>query len=172
MEKILKLDGGPSEEYARLLGGRNLGREQIAASSVPFVVSKQASCTYSKALFATKNWDVFAPGNEKSMMEDVSFLYARILPEADRLLLGADSYARYWWAKYEWIQAREKRLVDDLQPICNTATTKFRTDVTMDDFRAAVDLEMHSPLAPFDAQKMLAKIGKGARRTGMLLEAA
>jgi hypothetical protein len=172
MQKILKLDGEPADEYAKLLGGRDLALAEIAASSSPFIAPKHASCTYSKALFATKNWDVFAPGNERSMMEDVCFMYARILPETERLLGNADSYARYWWAKYEWIQARETRLVKELQPICNSATRSARSDVTMDDFRAAVELEMSSPLAPFDVEAMRSKMGRRTRGGGLLLEAA
>ncbi|MBO9127937.1 MULTISPECIES: hypothetical protein [unclassified Rhizobium] len=172
MQKILKLDGAPADEYASLLGGRHLSLDEISASPSPFIVPKHASCTYSKALFATRNWDVFAPGNERSMMDDVSFMYARILPEADTLLTGADAYARYWWAKYEWIQARETRLVKALQPICNSATRKFRTDVTMEDFRAAVELEMSSPLAPFDADRMMSKLRRSVRPTSDIRAAA
>lgn len=172
MEKILKLPGAPSEEYARLLGGRDLAVEEIAASPAPFIVPKHASCTYNKAAFATMNWDVFGPGNEKSMMEDVTFVYGRILPEADRLLGSADAYARYWWAKYEWLQARETRLVKELRPICNAVTSSYRTDVTIADFRAALDLEMNSPLSPFDGEKMAAKLGKRSQPAGLLSEAA
>lgn len=172
MQKILKLEGEPSEEYARLLGGRELDLSQISASPSPFIVPRHASCTYSKALFATRNWDVFAPGNEKGMMQDVSFIYARILPGMDVLLGNADSYARYWWAKYEWIQARETRLVSDLQPICNSATRSFRADVTVEEFRAAVEREMSIPLAPFDADTMRSKIGRGAKGVAVLPEAA
>lgn len=172
MKKILGLPGAPSDEYARLLGGRDLDLDRIASAEVPFVVPKYASCTFSKALFATNNWDVFGPGREQTMMKDVTFMYARILPEVEPLLGSADAYARYWWAKYEWIQARETRLVKELKPICNSATRGFRTDVTMDDFRTALELEMNSPLAPFDEARMMARMGRASRVAEALPQAA
>lgn len=154
MQKILKLDGEPAEEYARILRGRDLTEEQIATSGAPFIVSKGGSCTYNKALFATRNWDVFRPGNEEAMMEDVSFVYAKIRPEAGKFLEDASMEQRYWWAKYPWIQDRETRLVDELKPICNKVTNDFRSDVTVGMFIEAVNRELSAPLETFSLEAM------------------
>lgn len=170
MKKILKLPGSPAEEYAALLGGRDLTIDQIARSGAPFIAQKSASCTFNKVVFASQNWDVFKPGNEEGMMSDVSFVYGRILPEAGDLLGNAVPGDRYWWAKYQWLQARETRLVNSLKPICNAVTDEYLIGITVDQFKSALQAELDTPLSSFD--ETFREASRSKTRAGKILAAA
>lgn len=147
MLRILKeLEGEPADTFARMLGGRDLTIEDLRSKNVPFI-SSGPSCTFNKALFATLNWDVFAPGNNDRILDEVSFVYARI-PESARVLLeGACEKTTYHWAKYKWLEPREAALVEALRPICNSVTSNYRDDVTAGDFIAALKAQFDTPLA-------------------------
>ncbi len=149
MRRILReLQGEPSDIFAEMLGGRDLSLDDLRNANVPFIGSGP-SCTFNKALFATRNWDVFAPGNEEVMLSEVAFVYARIGDASAALLDGASGTDSYHWAKYNWLETRETALVDSLRPICNSVTDDFREDVSTDEFIAALRGEFLRPLDRF-----------------------
>jgi hypothetical protein len=150
LQKILSnIYGEPADSLARLVGGREANVAMMSYENTALVQKSGASCTSNKVRFAQRNWDVFAPGNEDLMGSEVSFVYGRFLPEVAGLL-GEDfnSAEAYRWAKYEWLEKPESRLVKRLKPICNAVTGDFREDVTVEDFIAALRVEMEHPLPP------------------------
>lgn len=149
MKRVLKElpDGEPKRVFAELVGAdwETLGLKTI---QVPFLTGG-TSCTYNKAKFATQNWDVFAPGREADMMSEVSFVYARFLPQTAPLLKTlAGTPEGYNWVKKHWLKSREHHLIMTLRPICNSETKKgHRDDVGVNEFIAELRAEMAKPLA-------------------------
>lgn len=166
MKKILKLEGAPADAFAELLGGRDLDIDQLNGMNVPFV-GKGPCVTYNKALFATQNWDVLAPGNEDRMLSEISFVYARFLPTSAAFLGDATGTDMYEWVKREWLETRETRLVNALKPICNAVTSDYRNDVGVEEFMEALRKEMEAPLASFDHKKVAMKLERRAARTSL-----
>jgi hypothetical protein len=151
MLRILReLQGDAADTFATMLGGRDLSIDDLRSADVPFV-GKGPSCTYNKALFASRNWDVFGPGNEERMLSDVTFAYARILPAAAARLGQAQGVSAYNWVKYNWLETRETRLVEALRPICNSVTDDYREDVGVDEFLKALKSELSRPFDHFVA---------------------
>ncbi|WEJ56903.1 hypothetical protein [Devosia sp. FJ2-5-3] len=148
LQKILaNIHGEPADTIARLLGGRTIDVDQLTPETAPLVEKSGGSCTSNKVRFAQKNWDVFAPGNEHLMGSEVSFVYGRFLPDNSSLLgLDVTSAEAYSWAKYQWLQAREARLVNLLKPICNAVTSDYQEGIFVASFVAALTEEMALPL--------------------------
>lgn len=146
MQRILReLKGEPADTFAEMLGGRDLSIDDLRNANVPFIGSGP-SCTFNKAVFASRNWDVFAPGNEETMLSEVTFVYGRIEDASAALLAEAAGTDAYHWAKYNWLETRETALVDELRPICNSVTDSFRDDVTVEEFTAALRAQFDRPL--------------------------
>jgi len=141
-------DGAPSKAFATLLEKANWKAGDLKGVQVPFLTGGN-SCTYNKANFATRNWDVFAPGKETEMMTNISFVYARFLPETVSLLGNlAGTPEGYRWVKKKWLTPREGHLIKTLRPICNSQTKKDpRHNVCVDEFITALRAEMEKPLA-------------------------
>lgn len=149
MLRILReLQGEPSDIFAEMLGGRDLSLDDLRNANVPFIGSGP-SCTFNKALFATRNWDVFAPGNEEKMLSEVTFVYARVEDASATLLDGASGFEAYHWAKINWLKSREGALIESLKPICNSETDEFREDVGAEEFMTALRSEFKRPLDRF-----------------------
>lgn len=141
-------DGEPSRAFAALLGKADWKAAELKTMPAPFLTGG-TSCTYNKANFATRNWDVFAPGKETSMLSNVSFVYARFLPETAPLLGAlAGTPEGYRWVKKHWLAPRESHLIKTLRPICNRETKNDpRDNVGVDEFKSALFSEMEKPLA-------------------------
>jgi hypothetical protein len=149
MLRILReLPGEPADTFARMLGGRDLTLEDLRKADVPFI-STGPSCTFNKALFATRNWDVFAPGDNDRILSEVTFVYGRVDDASAELLEGAEGGDAYHWAKYNWLKPREGELIEALKPICNSETGDFREDVTSADFIEALKAQLAKPLARY-----------------------
>jgi hypothetical protein len=153
LTRILALDGAAAEAVAAAMGGRDADPAGFDPDRQPLFARGSASCTANKARFAARHWDVFGPGNEARMLDEVSFVHARLLPDAVTLaLLGeADGKARNGWVKYAWLGSRETGLVETLRPACNSGIdpATAREDVTAADFAAAVEAAFATPLEAF-----------------------
>ena len=86
------------------------------------------------------------------MLSEVSFVYGRFAAEAAVSLEPALGLSAYSWVKREWLEVRERRLVELLRPMCNSVTYDYRDDVSVPEFVAALKQEMERPLAPYAAE--------------------
>jgi len=155
MLRILhEIEGEAADTFAEMLGGRDITLDDLRSAAVPFV-GKGPSCTFNKALFASRNWDVFAPGDNDRILTEVTFVYGRVGDASQTLLEGADGAAAYHWAKSNWLKPREAALIRALRPICNSETADYREDVTSAEFIDALAVQFASPLDAFAAKEAL-----------------
>lgn len=154
LAEIVGMSGAPVEAIADATGGRGSSIAALVPEEHPLLASGGASCTANKARFALENWDIFGPGGEAQMLEEVTFVYGRLLPEPQVLALleGSESDARYLWIKHKWLSVREGKLIEDLRPACNhqTDSDQARTDVTSAMFIDALHTQFSIDLRPLD----------------------
>ncbi|NTF23548.1 hypothetical protein G6L37_34825 [Agrobacterium rubi] len=149
MLRILQeIEGEAADVFAEMLGGRDVTLDALRGGDIPFV-GNGPSCTFNKALFAARNWDVFAPGDNDRILSNVSFVYGRVDDPSKALLEGVDEATAYQWAKYKWLKPRETALINDLRPICNSETGDFREDVTSAEFVDALAAQFATPLETY-----------------------
>lgn len=160
------LDDAPNPAFdaiAQALGGRAVNRSSLDADEHPLLQRHGASCTYAKARFAARHWDVFGPGNEDALADGVSFVFARLKPEA---LAGAAPMdaAHRAWIKHKWLGRCETMMIGTLRPICNAQTLIGNEEnCTVDDFVRALEEASRpafSPYVPVDGEAAGAGAGQ------------
>jgi len=148
IHRILReLEGEPIEAIAAMLGGRNFSLAEAKARKIGFVSG--SSTQFNKVRFANENWEVFRPGNEEQMLDAISFVYARFMPETAEHLGAVSEKAVYDFVRTKWLEPREDRLVKRFQPICNKKTKVPKRDVDVATFLAALRQEMELSLPSF-----------------------
>lgn len=147
---ILGADANPPfDSIADVLGGRAVDRNALNPDAHPLLQRHGGSCTYAKARFAARNWDVFRPGQEAMMGEAVTFVFARLKPQA---LSGAAPMdkAHRKWIKHQWLGRCERILIDSLKPICNAETPiGAEGDYMIEDFVRELAGAAASPFPPY-----------------------
>ncbi|WP_156349008.1 MULTISPECIES: hypothetical protein [unclassified Sphingomonas] len=142
----------PFDAIAGALGGREVDRGALAAQGHPLIETTGASCTYRKARFAARNWDLLRPGREDEMFARISFVYARLDPAALPVGVPMDRAHRQW-IKYKWLERCERHLIDALKPICNKETAVgTEQQATLDDFRRELIEALKEPLPPYSSK--------------------
>lgn len=126
--------------------------EAIAACPYdePLIGRHGGSCTFEKARFAVRHWDVFGPGNEDGMLNRLSFVYHRFPPSrADEVPIGGgrDSPTPSGWVKRNWLHEPERLLIAALQPPCNSGTLGGLCDVGPDELLARIAALVGEPPA-------------------------
>lgn len=146
------LDDAPNPAFdaiAQTLGGREVDRDLLDADEHPLLQRHGASCTYAKARFAARHWDVFGPGNEEAMADGVSFVFARLKPEALADAAPMDAPHRAW-IKHKWLGRCETAMIGTLNPICNAQTPIGEEESgTVDDFARALKEASRPAFAPY-----------------------
>lgn len=143
---LSELSGEPIEALASLLGGRDFSMEECRRRQIGF--TSGGSTQFNKVRFAAENWDSFAPGNEQKMLQEISFVYARFLPETGKLLSQARDRTDYEFVKQNWLRPRETHLYKRFRPICNHETKEPNRSVDVETFMAALSEQMGLPLPP------------------------
>ena len=141
MRSILQcLPRHPFDEFVPLLS-ENLTLPELVALDVPLLRGR--SCTFKKALFACSHWDIFAPGHEEKMLDEISFVYARFLPSIAWKLPQEKGYN---WVKSNWLKKRESSLINRFRPVCNSVkgiseptTVKHFVDALRDEMVKRLD---------------------------------
>ena len=137
------------DAIAQSLGGREVDTGSLDADEHSLLQRHGGSCTYAKARFAARHWDVFGPGNEETMIDAVSFVFARLKPDA---LVGAGpmNAAHRAWIKHEWLGRCETAMISTLKPVCNAQTPiDGEKSCTVDDFVHALEDASRPALTPY-----------------------
>ncbi|MGD9478140.1 hypothetical protein [Shinella sp. G-2] len=143
---LAELKGAPVAAIAELVGNDPFTIEDLRNRKIGFATG--TSTQFNKVRFAAENWNIFQPGNEKEMLEQISFVYARFLPETAGLIGSASRKEAYDFVKSEWLETRERRLFEKFQPACNSQTIVPNKDVDVETFLSALAVEMGLPLLP------------------------
>ncbi len=146
------LQDAPNEPFdgiAETLGGRDADVGMLADDDHPLIEKTGASCTYRKARFAARHWDLFGPGREDDMFARIEFIYARL--DLSTLVQGAAMDRAYrQWIKYEWLERCERHLIQALKPICNKETIVGQEQqATLDDFTRELTEALKEPLPSY-----------------------
>ncbi|WP_374297357.1 hypothetical protein [Sphingomonas sp.] len=118
----------------------------------PLIGRHGGSCTFEKARFAVRHWDVFGPGNEAGMLDRLSFVYHRLDPSwADEVPAGGecDASCPSGWVKRNWLHEPERLLIAALQPPCNSRTHGRPCDIGPDELLSRIAAIVNAP--PADA---------------------
>lgn len=140
---LQSLPAHPFDAFVPLLGKPDFTLSELSALDVPLLRGR--SCTFNKARFASSHWDIFAPGNEERMLDEVSFVYARFLPSAASRL---PPERKYNWVKANWLGKRESSLISRFNPVCNSGKG-VSVPGTVGNFVDALRDEMNKPLDEF-----------------------
>lgn len=150
IRKILTAPSSPAfDAIAHAAGGREASHDDLKACEHPLLEKQGATCTYNKARFASLNWDVFQPGKEAEIETAVSFVFARLDPQA---LAGAPhmDVSHRNWIKFKWLKPCEDAVIRALKPICNSETAPGTERLASpEDFRVALAEAAAAPLPAY-----------------------
>lgn len=134
---------------------------------------KGAHCTAQKAVFATRHWDVFAPGNEDAMLSRITCLFQPVAADWAERLDGAEERERGAWAREAWLRPAETELVDRFRPICNAAIPigTQRDGVGVDEVAATMAAALPQVLPAFDRTAYAARVTARRAAPASVIEA-
>lgn len=136
------------------------GRDTDLMALAGHPLLKGAHCTAQKAVFAARHWDVFAPGNEDTMLSRITCLFQPVAADWAERLGGAEERERGAWAREAWLRPAETELVNRFRPICNAAIPigDHRDGVGVDEVATAMAAELPQVLPAFDRTAYAARV--------------